>query len=134
MKASILFLCFALTTPAWATPGLEPMPIKDADFNQDGVFIECTLQDGRHLLATDSLVAVEHEILSKNLVGAESSHTAEYLTYVGPNYKAVVAKQFCAREGIQAIEITHLTGKGGPQTKPKGTVENLRCVEKNICR
>jgi hypothetical protein len=134
MKTTAILLLSTLCASAWATPGLSPLPIEDADFNQDGVFIECTLQDGRHLLATDSLVAVEHEILSKNLVRAESSHTAEYLTYVGPNYKAVVAKQFCAREGIQAIEITHLTGEGGPQTKPKGTVESLRCVEKNTCR
>lgn len=98
--------------------------LSDIEMNAQGIFVECELEDGRELVATESLVILGQEILAKSLPRALLSTTAEHLEYEDHGYSVRVSKQFCAREGIQGIWF---------KNKYSGEEKTLICKSKNTC-
>lgn len=109
--------------------GLLILPFSSANATTSDSLVECQLSDGRQLVAKEWMVIVGHEILAKAVPRTKLSTTAEFFTYRGPLFKTIVYKQFCGREGYMGVLIEHLTD----ERLPKGTVENLQCIQRNSC-
>ena len=114
-----------------ATPLLAE--VDHSIFDQNGKFVECTLDDGRRLLANDYWVAVGDVILSKNLVATSDSGAADWAHYQGSDYDVNIYKQYCARGGVQGVEIIHVSGDGPLGTTAPGTVQVISCQERDQC-
>lgn len=121
---TFLYTFFTLLFGSLAFANITTVAINEISLNSDGVFLDCTLQDGRQLVATDSLVIVGNEILAKDQPQALVSTTAEHLEYEDHGYSVRVSKQFCAREGLQGVWF---------KNKYTGEEQSILCTTKNIC-
>ncbi len=94
------------------------------EFNNDGSFLDCTLSNGQHLVATDSLVILGTEILAKSMSQAFLTTSSEQIHYQDHGFEVVVYKQFCGREGLQGVSIKNLYSS---------QINNFLCKTRNIC-
>jgi hypothetical protein len=125
LKTLLSFGALAYCLTLSAGPLGHPMSLDDVELDAKGSFVSCQLQNGSTLYANLDMVIYNNEILSKyTSPQAFIGNTAEFLLYSSHQYEVLVSKQFCAREGIQAVSIINtLTGE---------KIESV-CISKNIC-
>lgn len=122
LKTLIPFVALAISTSAFA----YPIALDDVELNSKGAFVDCQLKNKSSLYANLDMVIYNNEILSKRKAPtAFTSRSAENLLYNDHQYQVLVSKQFCGREGIQAVRIINkLTGE---------KIESV-CESKNLCK
>jgi hypothetical protein len=121
LSLGALAFCFTLS----AGPLAHPTPLEEIELDSKGAFVNCKLQNESTLYANLDMVIYNSEILSKHKTPkAFTTSTAQNLLYSSHQYQVLVSKQFCGREGIQAVTIINkLTGE---------KIES-NCVTRNSC-